>query len=346
MKSMFLALSIVLGVAACGGAANSALDAQLSVPEIRESRVTLTPALDVSSVVDGSIADRLVIDSITINVADIRLLGADPRVPTGGLRLAEGEQVVSTESDVTAFPFPASLLDDQLAVYVRLAPSSALDSASVIVRARLFSHAVSAGAQHLASGSPTDPSTPDPEGDPSKATPDPEGDPSHPTGDRVIDPEGDPSKSDGTGRAAATKDACVVDPEGDPSHCRGGRMLRKRQALAGSDDPYVTVELRGIDAVDLIVDLDKTSRLNVVLGIPAARWLSAETVAQLESALDQAPVDQNEAKGKTEREAVVVQAQRTQSMASGGDKIGQKREGDDYRLLEGETVDPASIRRH
>jgi hypothetical protein len=295
-------------------------------------------------VVDESWADRLVIDEITVNVADLRLLGADPRVPSGGLKLTEGDQIVSTLADASAFPFPAALLDDDLAVYVRLAPHTLLGSASVIIRARLFSHPVGTGAQTLKSGDPTGPSTPDPEGDPSTKMPDPEGDPSRPADDRVIDPEGDPSKSGGMNN----KDLCAQDPEGDPSHCKSSRFMKKRQALNDSNNPYVPVELRGIDAVDLVVDLAKSSRLNVVVGIPAARWLDATTVKALESALAAPPVDQNDAKGTAERNTVIVQAHRQsdQISGSGGSERMNKEEGDDYRLLEGEGLDPSSLRRH
>lgn len=344
MKKLLGAMGVVLGVVGCGGT-GQAFDAELRAPELRQSRVTLTPALDVSSlVVDESWADRLVIDEITVNVADLRLLGADPRVPSGGLKLTEGDQIVSTLADASAFPFPAALLDDDLAVYVRLAPHTLLGSASVIIRARLFSHPVGTGAQTLKSGDPTGPSTPDPEGDPSTKMPDPEGDPSRPADDRVIDPEGDPSKSGGM----SNKDLCAQDPEGDPSHCKNSRFLKKRQALGDSNNAYVPVELRGVDAVDLVVDLAKSSRLNVVVGIPAARWLDATTVKALESALASPPVDQNDAKGTAERNTVIVQAHRQsdQISGSGGSERMNKEEGDDYRLLEGEGLDPSSLRRH
>lgn len=345
MKKLLGAVGVVLGVVGCGGT-GQAFDAELRAPELRQSRVTLTPALDVSSLaVDASWADRLVIDEITVNVADLRLLGADPRVPSGGLKLTESDQIVSTLADASAFPFPAALLEDDLAVYVRLAPHTLLGSASVIIRARLFSHAVGTGIQKLSSGDPSGPTAPDPEGDPSTKMPDPEGDPSRPADDRVIDPEGDPSKSGGMN----DKDLCAQDPEGDPSHCKSSRFLKKRLALGDSNNPYVPVELRGIDAVDLVVDLAKSSRLNVVVGIPAARWLDAPTVKALESALASPPVDQNDAKGKAERNTVIVQAHQESGQISGSggssDRMN-KEEGDDYRLLEGEGLDPSSLRRH
>src|SRR5687767_9603746 len=89
------ALAAMMAAAACGTENSPAVSARLEVPEMRDARITVTPAFDVSSLYDGSIADRIVIEEITINLADARLLAADPRIPRGGLDLMRSERIVA-----------------------------------------------------------------------------------------------------------------------------------------------------------------------------------------------------------------------------------------------------------
>jgi hypothetical protein len=140
--------------------------------------MTLAPALDVSSIVDPSLLDRIVIEEVVVNVDDVRLLGADPRLPTGGLRLLAGQRQLSTIEESEPFPLPAGLGLDDLALFVHLQPTVELDGASVVVRARLYSNARDAAIHSFRGlseepdpdGSPaTDPSEePDPDGSPAK----------------------------------------------------------------------------------------------------------------------------------------------------------------------------------
>src|SRR5262249_4554722 len=88
MRSLaFSGMMATLGLTACGGPAQSRIDGTLEAPAAREAKVALTPSFDVSSLYDPSIADRVIVDDVEVNIADVRLLGADPSIPSGGLSL-------------------------------------------------------------------------------------------------------------------------------------------------------------------------------------------------------------------------------------------------------------------
>ena len=88
-KQAFQAAAVALTsftVLACGTESAPSITADLAAPATREAKITLNAALDVS-VFDQALLDRFVIEDIQLNVADVRLLGADPRIPAGGLVL-------------------------------------------------------------------------------------------------------------------------------------------------------------------------------------------------------------------------------------------------------------------
>ncbi len=72
MTRMLAAVLAVSALAACDSNGDK-LTGSLAVPEAREARVTLTPALDVTGLVDSNLASRLVIEEITVNVSELRL---------------------------------------------------------------------------------------------------------------------------------------------------------------------------------------------------------------------------------------------------------------------------------
>jgi hypothetical protein len=342
---------LALGLAAgCGGAidAGSDLRVDLRAPEAQPAFVTVTPALDVGQLFDPALAERLVIEEITVNTKQVRLLGADPRIPTGGLALTEGDHILSTLGDPSTFAVPADLAPDALGVFLRLGGHSGLGGASVIVRARLYRSATAAAAHSLEAA--------DPEGDPAMGTDeaaDPEGDPARGT-DEAADPEGDPAK--GTGEAAdpegdpairMVKAPCAADPEGDPAKCaRRGRNLKR--APFG---PFVRLELRGEDVADLVLGLDRTSHFEVVVGVPADRWLTADAVKVLDASMGAAqtsePAGKSVAHDGSARAAVILSsADRARDLgeASGPSTMPSVDEGK-YRLFDGDDIDPTSLRR-
>lgn len=356
---------LALGLAAgCGGAidAGSDLRVDLRAPEAQPAFVTVTPALDVGQLFDPALAERLVIEEITVNTTQVRLLGADPRIPTGGLALTEGDHILSTLGDPSTFSVPADLAPDDLGVFLRLGGHSGLGGASVIVRARLYQSAIAAAAHSLEAADPEgDPAkgngeAADPEGDPAKGTDeaaDPEGDPAHGTGE-AADPEGDPAK--GTGEAADPEGdpalrmqnaPCAADPEGDPAKCaRRGRSLKR--GLVG---PFVRLELRGEDVVDLVLSLDRTSHFEVVVGVPADRWLTADTVKTLDASMNTVRTSASSG-GPTPRDSsaraavILSSANRTKGLGetSGPSTMPSADEGS-YRLFDGDDIDPTSLRR-
>ncbi len=362
MRSIQMMTKTAMGVAtaalvlaACGAEA-PATQGRLRTPETGHTRMTLAPALDVSSIVDPALLERLVIDEVVVNVQDVRLLGADPRLPTGGLRLLAGQRQVSTLGDAESFPLPAGLSTDDLALFVRLQPSPELGGASVIVRARLYATARDARMQTLLERQEPDPegspamdpyAEPDPEGSPAKTDPtkepDPEGSPAKTDPTKEPDPEGSPAR--GGGQKAGNRD-CEPDPEGSPAI----RRCKAYRQSAVTTAEYVPFELRGSDMADLLVGLAAEHPFDVVLGVPAARWLTPDAIVQLETELSERVEDVEEIPGDARDETVVVS-----SKGKGRDMTTNDRESntggdtmtdDDYRLLGRGDADPDRIRKH
>ncbi len=176
-KTQILSLSLLGLIAACGSAPE--YDAGLEARQPREARVKITAALDVSSMVDQSLVDRLVIEDIQVNLADVRLLGADPRIPAGGLPLLNQNQIVRLGGNFESaleLPFPQHFVrQDDLAVYLRVDKAEALEWSSVVISGRLYSEPVDFSSLKYLTAEAQDP-----DGDPCR--------------DGAQDPDGDPAK--------------------------------------------------------------------------------------------------------------------------------------------------------
>lgn len=241
--------------AACGGNANAPVEAELQLIDRQEAKITVTPALEVSSLVDDGLASRIIIDQIDLNLTEVRLLGADPSIPAGGLELLDAPRVIQAEGDVEAaleLQFPEQYLgDEDLAVYLRIDRSIALEQASLVIRGRLFTNPVDGGASALTADI-----------DPDGAT------------DPDIDPADDPD-GDGTD--------CATDPDIDPADCAG--MSTRGLVQRGLLNPSVGFELRDRNSADLVSQLGDAASLDVVVGIPANRWFTPSVVNRLEEVL-------------------------------------------------------------
>lgn len=312
-------------LSACGG--SESYRAELVAPQKREAKLTISPALDVSALLDPSLADRIVIDEITVNFAEVRLLGADPRIPAGGFPLTTTGRVLTSAPEVDddlELPFPEQFLeDDDLAVFLRLDRSAALQGASVVVRARLFSSPVEGSLSSLVAD---ETGATDPDGEPSK----------DPSKGGATDPDGEPSYQ---GRCGAT------DPDGEPS--KDGRC-QLRQAL-GDAQRSVPFELRDAEPTNLVAGLGRHSELSVVVGIPAARWFSAEAVAALDQALVKQDGPESEAPGdlgqtETESEVIVLKAQAEAEAVMGGERFDPNSD-DDYFIANGNRSERGTVRR-
>lgn len=310
----------VLLAAACGGEQRGRLEAELVAPEAREAKITLTPALEVSRF-DEALLGRMVVEDIRLNLGDVRLLGADPRIPVGGLALLDMERVVESYDDDSGIdlPFPSQFLDDEdLAVYVRIDRSAALEGASVVVRARLYAEELRGGAGSLTAETH---SATDPDGDPADdpegivGATDPDGDPALPPCDEATDPDGDPAA-----------------PEAE---CQRRGLIQR-----GTVQPYVTVELRDDRAADLVATLSEEDTTDVVVGIPATRWLTPEVIADLDAALDAHVAD------VIEHEQVTNDARTTIVVQSDNRRQGRvDRHTDDYFLSDTESLERQTVRR-
>lgn len=321
----FTATAAMLGVVACGEGQVSPIAAELVAPDARSASVVLTPALEVSTFED-TLLGRMVIEDIQLNLADVRLLGADPRIPAGGLGLLDSNQVVAAfgEREGIELPYPSQFIDDEdLAVYVRIDETPELDGASVVVRARLYKESVRGGSTSLLAQTT---SATDPDGDPAS---DPE--------DELVgatDPDGDPALPGGDCDEA-------TDPDGDPAKpCRRDSLVQR-----GKFQPYVTVELRDTRSADLVSTLADESGSEVVVGIPASRWFTPDVLRSLDAALD-AQINDSFVPGESRqdpRDTIIVvthDASRDRSKNRVGDCAN-----DDYFLSDAEALERLTIRR-
>jgi hypothetical protein len=324
IRSLFVFSSIAISIAACGGPNNEhEISARLELPASQDSSIAVRPALDVSSLYDPSIADRIVIEEIDLFVADVRLLGSDPRMPVGGLPLLSNGHVIEgfdAETATLELPFPAYLADQEdLAVYIRLDRSEALQHASVVVRGRIYSTARSGGSNGLTAAV-------DPDGDPAD-----EGEegaqltkmPRGKRGTGGVDPDGDP--------------ADCVDPDGDPAKCRYSVVER------GEEGKSVPFELRGEDVADLITGVDASSLFDVVIGIPAARWFTPEAMVRIESELAEQnrEVGQEIGQRRNERDPVVLN-----QLMDRAESARERMENQEYFAAESDRpLDDLKIRR-
>jgi hypothetical protein len=233
--------------AACGGTHDPI--AELVGPSIRVSSVALTPVLDVSQLPDPAMADRIAIDEITIRVADVRLLGADPRIPSGGWPLISAPEEVGGSG---AFGFPERFASDDLAVYVHLDDSQA--APSVVVKGRFLS-VPTARARAKARAASADAASPGPDGEPIK--------PTAPGG--LPGPDGVPIK---TLAAPAAHGTLVL----------GTQNLSAPGAA-------VAFELEASDGADMALEFGASGQLDARVGIPALRWLTPAALNSLEAAL-------------------------------------------------------------
>src|SRR5688572_9986849 len=168
MKALRVIAPIVLMGAACGTEGTD-LDVALEAPTHAEARVSISAALEVSDLLDSGLADRVVIEDITVNLAEVRLLAADPRIPPGGFSLLSKETLLEfygAEDSKLELSFPDQFLaQEDLAVYIRIAPSETLDDASIIVTGRFYQSPIKGGQSSLSAKEGTTGAS-DPDGDP------------------------------------------------------------------------------------------------------------------------------------------------------------------------------------
>ncbi len=273
MKRLVLMGLLLPALSVACGVDDSGLSAEIHTrsSQSSEALVGLVPVLNFDDVVDASFAERVVVDEIVIQVSDVRLLGLDPRIPTGGIRLIEDAQIVSLTremQDQIEFAFPEHLRREDLAVYIRISPASELEGASVVVRGRLYATTAPDPDERRTHSLLADRSQ-------GEGAVDPDGEPAAPTGEGAVDPDGEPAAPTGEG---------AVDPDGEPADCAPDQRC---QGLSQETEEtaHVSFELRGTDSVELQAGFELSESLQVVLGIPAARWFTEDAVRAMNAAL-------------------------------------------------------------
>jgi hypothetical protein len=307
MKTMRTLLFLI---AACG-TEPPAVDVTLEAPAKTDARVSISAALDVSELIDDGIADRLVIENITVNLAEVRLLAAHPGIPPGGLSLLENDALLEFyghEDSRLDLPFPDDYLTrDDLAVYLRIDVSDELEGSSIIIDGKLYAQPLQGSKKPLTADDAEDEEEADSMG-PNLGSLDPDPDPVRPL--------------------------CSLDPDPDPVMC-GKKALTAREES-------VSFELRASDVADLVAGLDPNGDLSVVVGIPASRWFTDEVIADLAAALEanETPGDAPD-DGADPRDTIIVEAEHDERMGQDGDKIEDS--GDDY-FVDNKDVDDLTLR--
>lgn len=339
MKRSFALGLLLPALSMACGAEGPDLDANIQTRSARASDalVGLVPVLDFTEVFDAAVAERVVIDEVVLHVSDLRLLGLDPRIPTGGLRLVDGSRIVSLTREMqgeVGFSFPEHLQREDLAVYLHISPSPELEGSSVVVRGRFYARAApdegDRRTQSLLVSTPAGESAVDPDGEPAS-----------PSGKGAVDPDGEPASPSGEG---------AVDPDGEPADCAPDQVCQG--LLAEDTSEYVSFELRGDDTIELQTGFDSAEALEVVLGIPAARWFTPEAVATMESALQAPATVQVGSEEVEERRSsqgagrVVLRDHRMEQLdtSGGGSAEDQRVPEGDYSLRSGGSLDPDGTR--
>ena len=94
-RSLSLIGPAVVFLAACGGSGEGGNAAtSFSSPERRASNLSVTPSLDLSGLFRPELADRIQVDEILINLSEVRMLGADPRIPAEGVALLTEDRII------------------------------------------------------------------------------------------------------------------------------------------------------------------------------------------------------------------------------------------------------------
>ena len=329
---------VLFGAVACGADQRS-YDAQLEAPSPTEARVSISAALDLSQILDSSLADRVVIEDITVNLGEVRLLAADPRIPPGGFSLLENDTLLEFyghEDSRLELAFPDKFLVQQdLAVYLRINPAANLDDASIVITGRMYASPIDGGQNALNAKT----GALDPDGDP---VDDPDADPTsdkdsaeNEEDEKVegLDPDGDPV-------LPSIDYDCALDPDGDPVMCSSKASLTRGTA----EQESVAFVLRADDIADLVASLDPDAALNVVVGIPASRWFTPEVVASLDQVLEERAEDPGEMRENDETDAekiIVVEAQDEADRAA-NDRM-EHAHGDDY-FIDNRDLDDLTVR--
>ena len=221
-------------VSACG---DEPIEHRSVVSTPLPSTLVVTPNLEGAEITAAFDNDEIAIDELIVNVTEVRLISADPRIPAAGLTLINGARLVSSRDGQQPrlelnIPEPFRS-DPDLAIYIRLGPSESLGGAAVVVRGR-YGLSFNSEDDPYALPNATDPDV-DPMG-------------------RIIIPGGE------CGHA-----------NGNPLLCSDSGIGRPIDPIPDSDP---TFELRDDQIVDLVTPLGTDANSTLIIGVPASLWVS------------------------------------------------------------------------
>ena len=129
-----------------------------------------------------------------------------------------------------------------------------------------------------------------------------------------------------------------------PIDC-GELVGSQQRGLSNGQRRALPFELRGADVVDLLVDFEQTSRMNVVVGIPAARWFTNAVIRDLEAALIDLRGDAPLRQAETMNKPVIVELGTNSASLDSERRDTVRRDAEEsYRLVEDDAIDPRDLR--
>ena len=346
---------------------NSQPEGQIEIhaPETGKARIAVSAKIDWDRLSNSSFAQRVVIDEIRVNIAELKLLGDNPTMRVDGEPLIEAATLmtVSNNTSPREFPVAEQFRSERLSVYARVAPSDALANSSVVVRARLYESQENTFEQSLSSSQEDDdnkPSdndlntnyetheTPNPDSEPNRdETPNPDGEPNR---DETPNPDGEPNREETPNPDGEPNREESPNPDGEPNTEGDEDQIRRSGLSAGSTDKlfgrktYVPFELRGADVIEMVALLEATSQKDVTLSIPAHKWLTTEALHRLEAALAFSLEKTSKARAGENRERtrrVIVLDSNDEAARELSDNRNELfRFNEDYRLLTEGPIDP------
>ena len=350
-------LAITIGLTASCSESNPEGQIKIFAPEASEAQVALSANVDWKELSNQDFARRVVVDEVVVNIDELRLLGDNPTMRVDGEPLIDKGFLlsISNNNPAVTIPFSEQFLSDYLSVYARIEPTESLSNSSVVVRARLYKSPGNKFEQSLSSSQDDEDDTPcehevntnyethetpNPDSEPNREeTPNPD---SEPNREETPNPDGEPNREE------------TPNPDGEPNNEDDEDVIRRsgltqRTTEGFPNDAFINFELRGSDLIELVALFEPNARREVILAIPAHKWMTNAVMKRLEAALILSLEGSTDRKSNALRgrqsSLIIVDANDKSSHQISDDRTNVLRRHEDYRLLTEGLIDPKKPRR-
>lgn len=249
---------ILIFLLACG---DSGTDPFFEDTPVRQ-KLVISPTFELTEEDNTGLGQQLSIEHIALNLEEIRLLGADPRIPSGGLELLNQPQIITADHQ-TPFAIElelpsADLLDRDAALFVRVGPSVHLDGAAVEISAKLDR-------------------SPETLPIPEEATYPSDKQRSDSTSSTITRSKSNSQTADFMGNPGTGPNSSPKGP-----YIRGAMLPVQGQQISS-----LMLTLQDDQVIDLMLSISPNRDINAKLLIPSERWFNSTTIQQLHGPLSQ-----------------------------------------------------------